>query len=297
LALEHLVKIRSVTDSQVLILSSSKPPVEFIMQASEYGAKTQWGKEIDFDIDNIPETDLQDQEPDQNIEEQYEESKTPIEFDPASEDDPPMENRGLVEETVDLKSAGKDAVLPELNEIIACVNEFKDLIPRHCTFVDRFEDVPEYISETTRAVIITSSMLAGSIITVKNIIRRIPKESVKLYAIDNFKLNQLIYGEIGLKEGVKFYPSDQINLIFDDIRNIDEVPEEIKPEASEGAPDEKPGKKKLKFNLGSITEKLSTVVEATRNMKPEIKIPKFRDTSQAAPKNKVEFVERSKVLS
>ena len=301
LALEHLMKIRSVTGSQVLILSSSKPPVEFIMQASEYGAKSQWGKEIDFDIDNIPETDFPDQGADQIIEVQCEESR----LHPAPEDDPTMENGGLIEEPVDLKPADKDDIsmgLSEANEIIACVNEFKDLIPGHCTFVDRFEDVPEYISETTRAVIITSSMLSGSIVTVKNIIRRIPKESVQLYAIDNFKLNQLIYGEIGLKEGIKFYPADQINLIFDDIKNINEVfpedPEEIKPEDSEEAPDEKPGKKKLKFNLGNITEKLSTVVEATRSIKPEIKLPKlqFRDTHQTAPKNKVEFVERNKVL-
>jgi len=309
LVVEHLMRIRDCTNNQIILLSSTKPPTDFIMQASEYGVKTQWGKEIDFDLDNIPDTDMQTDEG--RVAERAEDEDAQEESI-GLEDHVEVKHEDQVPDEEDLNGGNRGEEIelieePEKihNEIVVCIDDFIDLIPEPYDCADKFEFIPKYICETTKAVVITSYMISGSFATVKSVIKKIPK-NIKLYAIDNYKLNQLIYGECE-KEGMRFYQVDQIAQIFKDIEGkiIEEESQTL--ESSENEIDEskderlaeKEVKRKFKFNFGSITEKISNVVEVTKNIpKPEIKIPKlqFRDTRPKDTSKKVEFVERNKIL-
>lgn len=312
LAIENIRRIRSVTENQIIVLSGERPSTEFIVQADEYSnVKVLWGKEIDIDIDNIPETELPN-EPRQDIvsieDEEGIQDETNLEdldhnqdrHDVPEEDN---ENGGYIEPE---ENVSFDSQLNEYRKVIVCVDDFLDLITVPYFSVDRLEAIPANINETTKAVITTSSILSagGSFAAVKAIIKKIPK-SVKLYAVDNTRLNQLIYGEIGAKEGVKFYPVDQIDEIFKDIDGVQpeappaEISEkaQIQEQAAEPAHEDK---KKFRLNFGNISEKISNVVEATKSIpRPEIKIPKlqFKDVGPKQKESKkIEFIERNKIL-
>jgi len=272
LVIEHIRKIRSVTNNQIIILTSEKPSTEFILQADEYSVEVIWGKEIDFDIDNIPETELP--------------SNGEDELDKVQNED------GGVRTDED-----NDASISQFNDrkIIACVDDFLDLITIPYFLVDKLEAISTSINETTKAIITTSSVLSagGSFAEVKSIIKKIPK-SVKLYAIDNIRLNQLIYGEIGAREGVKFYSVDQIAEM---LKDVDGVQPEAPPVEIQEIGSVVEDKKKFQLNFGSISEKLSNVVEATKSIpRPEIKIPKLHFKDKQKDSKKIEFVERNKIF-
>jgi hypothetical protein len=304
---DFLIKIREVTGCKIYILSGTKPPAKLIQKADELkNIAIKWRKEIDIDIENIPET-----------EEKVYQDKDPVEElpDPEADDEEPDEEQTDKPEEIVQPNEEPDEDFSETNsgiKLIALMEKSleEDLKKFSSMFniktAEHMEEVLQEIEkDAAAAVIFSGSICEKNFEDVKRAAKSIPK-IVKLYAIDNVKLNQLIYGELETN-GIKFFPDFQG--IIDDMEDREEL---LDPEADEESTDTKsdvkPGQNIIKNVSGAVSE----IIKTTKNIPkpvinfPNIKVPKLKPEKKEPKEKEVKktknnkqvhtFVERSKVM-
>lgn len=318
---ELLSKTRDLTECRIYLLSGAKPPAKLIQKADELKNITvKWGKEIDIDIDNIPETENfyqedtladnevpvpdpkeEDQAGEEESEEEYiendftEEIATPDkaeDFNASPEAADPYEAPEVYDGRIKLIALIEKSLEEDLKKLSSRFN---------IKTAEHMEQVLQEIENGAAAAIFSGSICEKNFEEVKRAAKSIPK-IVKLYAIDNVKANQLIYGELETN-GIKFFPDFQG--IIDDIEDPGELPvPQIEAEKQEEH--NKQGQNIIKNVSGAVSE----IIKTSKNIPkpvinfPNIKVPRLK-IERKEPKEPVKniknkqvhtYVERSKVM-
>lgn len=312
-ASDILKRVRQITDCKIYLLSGNRPPAKFIQQADEMrNIEVKWGKEIDIDIENIPETEPVKTETDTEV--QKEEGSLPEETDlkePKEEpaevtnesinnevSDPDKSSETNLETDLEEESEKKSLLLMLESDLEKAFRE-KASIKYNIKTAVQVEDIPAKL-ENISAVILSTSGCEKYYAELKNTVKAIPKV-IKLYAIDNITANQLIYGELGEIHGIKFF--SDFESIIEDIED-NTVEEEEKEESTELKT------RTEKSIIKNLSGTMSGILQTTKNLpKPAISFPKLnvlRDKKdpedphvkkQTKKSNKAHtYVEREKIM-
>lgn len=313
---ELLNKVREVTECKIFLLSGVKPPAKLIQKADELrNIVVKWGKEIDIDIESIPETEdtevktLHEERQDSEVYSKESDPEDSPEDSDLKDEGTEVEDEQIPEETItpdEEINPYEVQYIPEgkINVIVLMEKDLEeDLKEKSASrfIIETAGCIDEVLSKigNTAAVIFSSSICVKYFEDVKRAAKKIPK-IVRLYAIDNASgINQLIYGELETN-GIKFFKD--FESIIDDIV---ETPEDLLDE--EDKEPDKPGQKIIKNFSGT----LNGLIQTTKKIpKPVLTLPKLskprerkepvKKEPDGVKKNKripaAAFIERKKIM-